>query len=925
MTTHEVPQLNLAPKRRKPLSLWNPLDYLQLLYWVFFFPQALKWYVKTFGEEQELSGCRTWSERRQWWKDSPRQRKFLLQGLLTIALVCLSIGLALNYLNISKNVVGILMSVLSSIAIGIVLASIGGVAQGVGSGIAICAGINIAGLAFLFTDGVAFKLSIDYSAASVESGGVWGIGIGLAFGLAMNFFEDSFSRTGYRLIRLSLWFAFAMSILYGVFTFVILIPDISTSIYTASDNLISNIRIIIGTVIGMVVGISFTSVVGGLRPEIWLTSSTMRFFSRQHSKNAFAHVSTIPLFRLSQQISCWLRYDWKATVSNINELLAYTQQFTVISKTVRRELAALPDDVLLLRVSQLAENPFDWNFVRYLSASLPNSFESQITDVKSLLSYFLKRRFQVQSDTGMRLDTSTRAAAAGFWYLYRSQPNKAAEAFSRLRHLPHGKEMEQLAACLDLALIAENPSDSALVSGLSLPTSPLLRADTWPAVSRLRSVVDDAQIINQSYSRPARSLALNRALGKLTEIQHKSHLIPQAERNLIVTITESWQAKLLAIATDVGEIPHTQPVHNPYVAGDPVEGDLFVGRAEIIKQLEELWLMSNQLQSVVLYGHRRMGKTSILKNLSHYLGNNIKVVYVNLQNLGEVSEGTGEVLIALSDAIGQKLSISPPDDETLLRLPEITFRRFVQTINQKLKDNQGIIIALDEFEKIEELILAKKLSPDFLGYLRGLLQQHPKIAFAFAGLHTLEEMTEDFFNPFFASILPIRIGFFSIGETRQLLANPAEDFTLDYTPKTLNEIYRLTAGQPYLIQLVGFQLVRHYNHQVFDQGQDRKPIFTPDDLTAVIHQSDFFAKGRYYFTGVWNQAAQDATGQQAILKILAKKDEGQSPSDIRRKSNLSSREIEQALKTLRRHDVVKKDDDKWTIIVPLFRQWVLKL
>jgi hypothetical protein len=36
-----------------------------------------------------------------------------------------------------------------------------------------------------------------------------------------------------------------------------------------------------------------------------------------------------------------------------------------------------------------------------------------------------------------------------------------------------------------------------------------------------------------------------------------------------------------------------------------------------------------------------------------------------------------------------------------------------------------------------------------MGVLRGMVQMSPKIAFALAGLHTLEEMTEDYFNPFF--------------------------------------------------------------------------------------------------------------------------------------------------------------------------------
>ena len=44
------PPFPYAPRRCRPLSLWNPLDYLVLLYWIFYFPQALRWYVETFSE-----------------------------------------------------------------------------------------------------------------------------------------------------------------------------------------------------------------------------------------------------------------------------------------------------------------------------------------------------------------------------------------------------------------------------------------------------------------------------------------------------------------------------------------------------------------------------------------------------------------------------------------------------------------------------------------------------------------------------------------------------------------------------------------------------------------------------------------------------------------------------------------------------------
>ncbi|MEG3843416.1 hypothetical protein QT986_24680, partial [Microcoleus sp. herbarium14] len=49
----DVPRLDLAPKFKPPLSLSKPLDYLRLLYWVFFFPQALRWYVQDRGSTLE--------------------------------------------------------------------------------------------------------------------------------------------------------------------------------------------------------------------------------------------------------------------------------------------------------------------------------------------------------------------------------------------------------------------------------------------------------------------------------------------------------------------------------------------------------------------------------------------------------------------------------------------------------------------------------------------------------------------------------------------------------------------------------------------------------------------------------------------------------------------------------------------------------
>jgi hypothetical protein len=270
------------------------------------------------------------------------------------------------------------------------------------------------------------------------------------------------------------------------------------------------------------------------------------------------------------------------------------------------------------------------------------------------------------------------------------------------------------------------------------------------------------------------------------------------------------------------------------------------------------------------------------------------------------------------------VNIEPPHDDDLLKLPERTFNRYFKKVIKNLSG--GLIIAIDEFEKIEDLIKAGKISPDFMGFLRSLVQANSQVAFAFAGLHTLDEMTADYFQPFFASVLPIRVGFLSRGATGQILANPTiEDFLLDYTPEALDKIYDLTYGQPYLVQLVGFHLVRLYNDFVFEQGKPRESVFTVEDVEAIVKKPEFFQRGSNYFNGVWGQAGEnnDHT-QQAILKELAKNTAGLTINELVELTGINESKLNEAVETLKRHDVIVENQGRWIIIVELFRRWVVK-
>ncbi len=198
-----------------------------------------------------------------------------------------------------------------------------------------------------------------------------------------------------------------------------------------------------------------------------------------------------------------------------------------------------------------------------------------------------------------------------------------------------------------------------------------------------------------------------------------------------------------------------------------------------------------------------------------------------------------------------------------------------------------------------------------------------RIAFVFTGLHTLDEMTANYFEPFFASIVTVPVTFLKREAVFQALANPGDpDFPLDYDPEALERIWELTGGQPYLVQWIGHRLVSRFNDLSFERGKPQEPIFHREDVEAVIQDPDFYARARYYFAGVWGQAAQGVPEQQAVLRALAASSEGLTDEELAARSALSLHETRAALEALQYHDVLRQTEGGWHFTVALLRRWI---
>jgi hypothetical protein len=494
---------------------------------------------------------------------------------------------------------------------------------------------------------------------------------------------------------------------------------------------------------------------------------------------------------------------------------------------------------------------------------------------------------------------------------------------------PYGSEVRQSFNTIFQYSNIETPEEIATASTYLTwlnPTDTFLRPTVINAIQTLANLSQEVHRSNFVSSAVTKRNAILIANDQLEQL--KTYVTDQIhpnypEQKLLLRIIDQWQTIITREGGQLGRETLEKPIENPYVVGPPVTGSLFVGREDILTKLEELWTKPGQLESVVIYGHRRMGKTSILRNLPGRFANNTKIINFNIQTQGNV-RSTTELIFNLAQAIYDDL---PPHLQTATPEPQITdfdrpeqsFKRFLKKLEPH-RQNDRFIIAIDEFELIEDGIKNGHFEPSLIGHWRGILTDFHWIIFAFAGLHTLQEMTQDYWNPLFGNVRKIPVSFLTPTAAHRLITQPSLDFAIDYNPEAIKLIYNLTGGQPYLIQLICQNLVSNFNRQRFEENREIEPLFTETEVTAIVTNPDFFRDGTAYFRAIWEQAQEThAETQLAILKQLSIS----RATETELNNLIKPSFIPEALNLLLTHDVIQlNSENQYQYRVELMRQWV---
>jgi hypothetical protein len=382
--------------------------------------------------------------------------------------------------------------------------------------------------------------------------------------------------------------------------------------------------------------------------------------------------------------------------------------------------------------------------------------------------------------------------------------------------------------------------------------------------------------------------------------------------------------------SELGQAVLLKPIKNPYVGfgGLPVKEQAFIGRHDILAYLETIWSNAGALP-LFLYGHRRMGKTSILKNLNLRNDSNTVLVVLDMQNAASV-DSTADFYLELALGVYQEVHKQSnnwlgledmPDETRFMEMAQARreLNRLFESLEEK-RQAQRIILAIDEFELIEQRIAQGRILPETLPYLRSLVQRYNWLALIFSGLLSLDEMGQDYQAAFYGNSENVRVSYFSEVEAEELICRPDPEFLLEYEPALVSELYNLTNGQPYLLQRLCWELVNAWNQKFLANGPATERLLKLADLPTLLNE-DFYRSASYYFEGVWSQSGLQE--QTVMLAVAAGGAQGITLAELQLKLP-EIPHLDETLKILERRDVLKSNQTTMHIryAAELNRRWI---
>jgi hypothetical protein len=460
---------------------------------------------------------------------------------------------------------------------------------------------------------------------------------------------------------------------------------------------------------------------------------------------------------------------------------------------------------------------------------------------------------------------------------------------------------------------------SRLQTDMDAADRPIFRE---PAAHLLRTEIDNFRLRVAGYHAPLAS-----EFGKAAEAWLK-------------IADQQWQ--------DARQAVQKAPAPQVFRAGDPVRlnQEAFVFRPQVIGELEKQLTLATGCPGLVIYGRRRLGKSTLLTNLSQFLPDSMYVASMSMQKpdlftsldswcdavsaavqqaLGPaLDDARPQTLRELFDWLGQidrslaETGSGQPDTPASPREADAT--PSVGTSGQGRRASGGsqerrLLLAIDEYEVFDRKIAEGVLPEDLLATIRESIQTHRNITWIFVGSHGVSELTGADWPSYLASVRTLTVPPFTAAETRTLLTDPLKHSPVwEREPEDrprfepafwageegIDAIHAQAAGWPHLVQLIAETAIDRIN----DEKQKHLDM---ELLERVFHEA--VERGEMVLTLLMqNECTLD--GEWEYLTGFRRLDTQPPPQD------------DAVYESLRRRLLVTEDGDNWKLRVPLMQRWM---
>lgn len=370
---------------------------------------------------------------------------------------------------------------------------------------------------------------------------------------------------------------------------------------------------------------------------------------------------------------------------------------------------------------------------------------------------------------------------------------------------------------------------------------------------------------------------------------------------------------------------------NPFNYLQFATGDQFYDRRDILADLRSRFLAGPA--SVVLYGPRRYGKSSLVAMLVDSLEKAdlpcvtldvVKVPTIDLflsayatkiyRRLAPVRSGFRK-LGGFFKNLRPKLDLAP-DGST-----GFSFEPAGQSIGSEalsevldlpqrlLSGNRRAVIVLDEFQEVEGLL------PDdrFERVMRSVIQTHRNVSYIFLGSrhHLLRRMFTDHARPFYKSALAIPLGKPPFDESVAFVRDRFASAGLAIDPDAARHLVERIDNIPYYVQQLGFETFRLLD----DSG---RPLAVSADVDDAFSRLAGFNRDQYE-----QQMLAFSSAQKALLVALAREPAARFDDAYRTRHALgASSTVNSAKKKLLEGGFVEQLDGRCALADPFFAEFL---